>query len=139
MADTLGSVAAVLQLVGVVSKGLRSLRDTVIAIRDAPSDVKAIDDKIHLLGYYFNLVETFMQQKPSGIPDESEFRGVIQDLTTNCHCSLSVLQERLPSRNAQNIAQAFHLWLNDRSIKQALKHIDEYTKYLSLLIEALNL
>lgn len=143
MADPLtavGSAASIFQLIGSLSKGLRSLRDTVIAIKEAPAFFKHIDDKIHNLENYFNLVNDIIKRRPSGILDESGLHHVIQDLIANCHLSLSVLQERLlPSRSSQNMVQAFYLWVNDRTIKQALNHIDEYTTHLHLLLEALNL
>ncbi|ROW04802.1 hypothetical protein VMCG_04779 [Cytospora schulzeri] len=142
MADPLtaiGSAASILQLVETLSKGLRSLRDTVTAIKDAPAVVQHIEEKVQRLEYCFKLVVNLMKQRSSGITDELELHRVIRDVTANCFSSLSVLQDKLPSRNAQNIVQAFHLWIDDRAIKQALKHIDEYTKYLSLLIGTLNL
>lgn len=135
----IGSIASIFQLVRSLSEGLRSLRDTVIAIRGAPTVVKHIDDKVQRIAYYFRLVDDIMKQRPSGIPDEFELQRVVQDLTSNCLSSLSVLQERLPNRNAQNIVQAFHLWVDDRDIKQALKNIDEYTNYSSLLLQTINL
>lgn len=137
-----GSAASILQLVGNVSKGLRLLRDTVGAIKDAPTVVKHIEENIHMLEDYFNLVNEYMKQTPSGIPDEIELRRVLQDLINNCQSPLSVLQERISSHNAKNRhhgVQAFHLWINDRTIKQALNHIYEYRKHLFLLLEALNL
>lgn len=134
-----GSIASIFQIVGNLSIGLRSLRDTVKAVKGAPTVVKHVEDRVQRTAYYFKFVDDIMKQRPSGIPDEVELQRVVQDLTANCLVSLGVLQERLPKRNAQNIVQAFRLWVDDGDIKQALKHIDEYTNYSSLLLQALNL
>lgn len=134
-----GSIASIFQIVGSLTIGLRSLRDTVKAVKGATTVVKHVEDKVQRTEYYFRLVDDIMKQRPSGIPDEVELQRVVQDLTANCLVSLNVLQERLPKRNAQNIVQAFRLWVDDGDIKQALKHIDEYTNYSSLLLQALNL
>lgn len=137
--SAIGSAASVIQLVANLSKGLRTLRDAVHAVKDAPTAVQHIEDKIHGLGDYFEKINNIIRRRPPGIPDEAELHRVIQDLTVTCHSSLKVLQEKLPRRGAGNIGQAFRLWINDRAIKLAVEHVDEYTRYLSLLLHALNL
>ncbi|KUI57414.1 26S proteasome non-ATPase regulatory subunit 10 [Cytospora mali] len=135
----LQSVSSIIQLIGNLSKGLRSLRDTVTAIKDAPTVIKQIDDQIQHLGKYLGLVDTILKQHSAKIPCEVELHRLIQDLANNCLHPLGVLEDKLGRLAAQkNIVKAFHLWLDDNSIKKALNLIDEYTKYLSLLLQTLN-
>ncbi|KAK2598745.1 hypothetical protein N8I77_012134 [Diaporthe amygdali] len=135
----IGSASAIVQLIGSLSSGLRTLRDAVAAIKDAPRIVKRMEVKIEHLGRSIRLLEQYFQQRPSKIPFETELYELIQEIAQSCISPLTIIYEKLPSRSAKNMNQAFTLWLNDNSITQATNHIDEYIPYLNLLVQTLNL
>lgn len=143
MADPLsiiGSASAIVQLLGGVASGLKTLKDAVVAIKDAPRTVRRLEDKIQNLGHCLKMLETYFQQRPSKIPYETQLYELIQEIEKSCTEPLEILKKRTPTRlSKKNAAAAFNLWLNDSTINQAKTQIDEYIPYLNLLIQTLHL
>lgn len=143
MADPLsiiGSASAIVQLLGGVASGLKTLKDAVVAIKDAPRTVRRLEDKIQNLGHCLKMLETYFQQRPSKIPYETQLYELIQEIEKSCTEPLEILKKKTPTRlSKKNAAAAFNLWLNDSTINQAKTQIDEYIPYLNLLIQTLHL
>lgn len=143
MADPLsiiGSASAIVQLLGGVASGLKTLKDAVVAIKDAPRTVRRLEDKIQNLGHCLKMLETYFQQRPSKIPYETQLYELIQEIEKSCTEPLEILKKKTPTRlSKKNAAAAFNLWLNDNTINQAKTQIDEYIPYLNLLIQTLHL
>lgn len=143
MADPLsviGSASAIVQLIGGVSSGLRTLRNAALAIKDAPRVIKRLEDKIQHLGQCLKMLERYFQQRPATIPYETQLYELIQDISQSCMEPLEVLEKKTPTHlSKKNVAAAWDLWLNDNTITQAKTQIDEYIPYLYLLIQTLNL
>lgn len=143
MADPLsaiGAVSAIVQLIGGVSTGLRTLRDTVVSIKDAPRAVQRLEEKIQHLGQCFQMLGKYFQSRPSKIPYETQLYELIQEIAASCTAPLKTLEENTPAHlPKKNVAAAFDLWLNNSAITQAQKQIDESIPYLNLLIQTLNL
>ncbi|KAG6368924.1 hypothetical protein INS49_003142 [Diaporthe citri] len=143
MADPLtaiGAVSAVVQLIGGVASGLRTLKDAVVAIKDAQKAVERLEKNILHLGQCLKMLEQYFQQRPPKIPYEAQLYEVIQGIATSCTAPLNILKEKTPKRvSKKNAATAFHFWLNDSSITQAKLQIDEYIPYMNLLMQTLNL
>lgn len=143
MADPLsaiGAVSAIVQLIGGVSSGLRTLRDAVVSIKDAPKTVKRLEDKIFHLGHCFQMLEKYFESRPSKIPYETQLYELMQEIAASCTAPLKVLQEKTPTHlSKKNVAAAFDLWLSNSAITQAKTQIDESIPYLNLLLQTLNL
>ena len=139
MAETIGLIASVLQLIGSISTGLRTLRDGATLVRDARNIVDQIEEKVQRLRKCFTLVDDYIKNSTGRLPHELEVHRIIQDLTMSSSSSLKFIQERLPSRKAKKMVLAFQIWIHDHTMTQAMTHIDEYTQYLSLLLQTLNL
>lgn len=137
MAEALGAASAVVQLIGALSSGLQTLRTTVVAIKDAPVATQRIKDQIQYWGQCLKLLEQYFQQRPTNIAFEFELHETIQEIANSCLSPLRTLHEKLP-KSTKNVAKAFHLWLYDNSIAQARNQIDEYIRYLNILIQTLN-
>ncbi|KAI3396536.1 hypothetical protein diail_12060 [Diaporthe ilicicola] len=135
----IGAASAVVQLIGALCIGLRTLKDAVVAIKDAQRTLQRIEEKIQHLGRYLRLLEQYFQRRPPKIPFETELHELIQDIADSCQSPLKILYETLPKHTTKNVEQAFRLWISNSSITQARKHIDEYIPYLNLLVETLNL
>lgn len=146
MADPLtaiGSASAIVQLLGGVASGLKTLRNAVVAIKDAPKTVKRLEDKIWNLEQSLRYLEKYFQQRPSRIPYpgyETELNELIQEVARSCTEPLTILKDKLPKDlSKKNVTKAFELWINDNAITQARDQIDEYIPNLNLLIQTLNL
>ena len=143
MADPLtaiGSASAIVQLIGGVSSGLRTLRNAVMAIKDAERAVRRLEDKILHLGQCLKMLEKYFQQRPSKIPYETQLYELIQEIASSCTAPLQILKDKTPAHlSKKNVTTAFELWLNDSAITQAKNQIDESIPYLNLLIQTLNL
>lgn len=145
MADPLsviGSASAIVQLIGGVASGLRTLRTAVVAIKDAPRAVKRLEDKIQNLEQCLKFLEKYFQNRPSNIPYEKELNDLIQKFANSCTEPLDVLKDNLPKDSdlsKKNVTKAFELWINNNAIAQAKDQIDEYIPNLNLLIQTLNL
>ncbi|KAI7775220.1 hypothetical protein LA080_007135 [Diaporthe eres] len=146
MADPLtaiGSASAIVQLIGGVASGLRTLRNAVVAIKDAPKTVKRLEDKIWNLEQCLKFLEKYFQQRPSKIPYpgyETDLNELIQEVARSCTEPLTILKDKLPRNlSKKNVTKAFELWINDNAITQARDQIDEYIPNLNLLIQTLNL
>ncbi|KAL1877970.1 hypothetical protein Daus18300_002324 [Diaporthe australafricana] len=137
MAEALGAASAVVQLIGALSSGLRTLQKTVVAIKDAPRDTRRMEGQIKYWEQCLKLLEQYFQQRPTDIPFEAQVYETIQEIANSCLSPLRTLRERLP-KSTSNVAMAFDLWFNDSSITQARNHIDEYIRYLNILIQTLN-
>lgn len=143
MADPLtaiGAVSAIVQLTGGVASGLRTLKDAVVAIKDAQKAVERLEKNILHLGQCLRMLEQYFQQRPSKIPFEAQLYEVVQGIATSCTAPLQILKDKTPKRvSKKNAATAFHFWLNDSAITQAKLQIDEYVPYMTLLMQTLNL
>lgn len=143
MADPLsaiGAVSAIVQLIGGVSSGLRTLRDTVVAIKDAPRAVQRLEEKIQHLGQCFKMLETYFQSRPSKIPYETQLYELIQEIAISCTTPLEILKDKTPTHlSKKNVAAAFNIWMNESAITQAKNQIHESIPYLNLLVQTLNL
>ncbi|KAG8159571.1 hypothetical protein KVR01_010208 [Diaporthe batatas] len=140
--EVIGAVSAVVQLIGGVSSGLRTLRDAVVAIKDAPRAVQRLEEKIQNLGHCFRMLERYFESRPSRIPFETQLYELIQEIAASCTAPLMVLKEKIPTRSQlskKHITAAFDLWLNNSAITQAKTQINESIPYLNLLLQTLNL
>lgn len=138
--EAIGAVSAIVQLIGGVSSGLRTLQDAVISIKDAPRAVQRLEDKIQHLGQCFKMLEKYFQSRPSKIPYETQLYELIQEIVASCTAPLKILTEKTPTHlSKKNVAAAFDMWLNNSAITQAKNQIDESIPYLNLLIQTLNL
>lgn len=138
--EAIGAVSAIVQLIGGVSSGLRTLRDAVISIRDAPRAVQRLEEKIHQLGHCFQMLEKYFQSRPSKIPYETQLYELIQEIAASCTAPLKILKEKTPTHlSKKNVAAAFDMWVNNTAITQAKSQIDESIPYLNLLMQTLNL
>lgn len=146
MADPLtaiGSASAIVQLIGGVASGLRTLRNAVVAIKDAPRTVKRLEEKIWHLEQCLKFIEKYFQQRPSNIPFpgyETDLNELIQEVARSCTEPLTILKDKLPTNlSKKNVTKAFELWINDSAITWARDQIDEYISNLNLLIQTLSL
>ena len=143
MADPLsaiGAASAIVQLIGGVSSGLKTLHNAVVSIKDAQKTVKRLEDKILHLGQCFKILEKYFQQRPPEIPFEKQLYELIQEIATSCTPPLKILKAKTPTHlSKKNVVAAFELWINDSAITQANNQIDESIPYLNLLIQTLNL
>lgn len=136
MAEIIGTAAAILQLVGLLSQELLTLRNTYIAIRDIKNKVGEIYEIVHSLEIPILFIQQYIQSRP-----DFELREITQDVTASCYKSLRIIQEKLPapSGSAQRINIAIKMWMQDRDIEQARKHISSSLQSLMLIMQVLHM
>ncbi|KAJ4392288.1 hypothetical protein N0V93_005913 [Gnomoniopsis smithogilvyi] len=122
----IGATTNIIQLVQVISNGLLTLRNAVKATRDVYDEVQAILNRIEQLRNPILAIQQYIKSRPTD--DDSELNIVLAKVTTSCLLSLEIIQSKLPKvgRSHQKVGAAIRLWINDRDIQQARRHVDGF-------------
>lgn len=141
MAEIIGTAASLLQLVGTLSQGLTTLRNACVAVRDVHKRIEDILDRVNKLQAPVQSLHEYIQSRAPTIESELPLHDVIRDVTKSCLASLRMIQGKLPalSSSKKKVVTAIKLWIHDRDIEQARKHIDGSLESLQMMMTVLHL
>lgn len=145
MADPLtaiGAAASILQLVQIISKGLVTLRNAVIATKDVYDKISAVLNQVEQLSHPISLIQQYVESRPADI--EHKLRIVISNVTTSCVASLETIRSKLPEpskfgRSRHKLHAAIKVWRHDQELEQASRQVDGYLQNLTLILAVLNM
>lgn len=137
--ELIGGTAAVLQLVGTVSRSLGVLRDAHAAVKDVKKRIQETLDRVNNLETSIRFIKQYLELQPGQI--EPDLQDVIRYVTTSCEESLTMIQNKLcvASGTRQRINAAVRLWIQDPDLEKAKKHIDGALQTLGLVLQVLHL
>lgn len=135
----IGTAASIIQLIGALSKGLTTLRNAYVAIRDVRKRIEEILFRVTSLAVPIQYIQHYIQSRSANV--QSELHDVIGDVTTSCLVSLRIIQEKLPvvGTLTRRMETAVRMWMIDREIEEASKHIDGSLQNLRLILQVLNM
>lgn len=131
----IGLTASILQLVGFLSKGLIKLQNAYAATRDVKKRIDEMLSDVTSLAAPITHIRQYLQSQSAGIP--ADLHDVIRDVTASCLVSLRNIQEKLPvvDTSTRRIEAAVRMWMQDRVLEQARRHIDGSLQNLRLILQ----